>query len=86
MAALLATRLGLQPVVLDEENADSVAARALSEHRGGVVLIIAHDSSVVPLVQALSGLAPPVPHEGESPLFVVSVPTYGSAGLLQLSY
>ncbi len=85
-ASLLAARLGLQPVELTEEDADSMATRALNEHRGGAVLILARDSNVAPLVQALSGLELPSPHEGDAQLFVVSVPTFGPAGLLRLTY
>ncbi len=83
--SLLSARLGLTPVLLSDEDADATASRALNEHHGGTVLIVTHDASVPPLIQALSGVA--LPHlEGESHLFVVAVPEFGSPGLLQLSY
>jgi Histidine phosphatase superfamily (branch 1) len=85
-AAPLAMRLGLTPVVLPDENADATAARALSEHRGGTVLIIAQDSRVPSLIQALSGLVLPATRDANPRLFVVAVPSFGSPGLLQLSY
>jgi Histidine phosphatase superfamily (branch 1) len=85
-AAPLAARLGLTPVLLPDKNAEAAAARALSEHRGGAVLIIAQDSLVPSLIEALSGLTVPAPRDADSSLFVVAVPSVGAAGLLQLSY
>jgi phosphohistidine phosphatase SixA len=85
-AAPLAMRLGLTPELLPDENADVTASRALSEHRGGTVLIIEQDSRVPSLIEALSGLALPAPRDANPRLFVVAVPSFGTPGLLQLSY
>lgn len=86
-AAPLAARLGLQPIVLEDDNPDSVAARALGEHRGETLMIVDNGSNVPELVEALSGLKPaPVSDTEYGSIYIVSVPILGSAGLLQLYY
>lgn len=86
-AAPLAARLGLRPIILEDDNPDSIAARALSEHRGETVMIVDNGSTVPQLVEALSGLKPsPVSDAEYGSIYIVSVPILGSAGVLQLQY
>lgn len=86
-AAPLAARLGLQPIVLEDDNPDAIAARALGEHRGETLMIVDNGSTVPELVEALSGLKPaPVSDTEYGSIYIVSVPILGSAGLLQLHY
>lgn len=86
-AAPLAARLALQPIVLEDDNPDAIAARALSEHRGETVMIVDSGSTVPELVEALSGLKPaPVSDTEYGSIYIVSVPILGSAGVLQLHY
>ena len=86
LASQLASRLRLAPVVLADADGGAMAARALSEHRGGAVLIMVRQASVPSLIRALSGLTAPASLGDDAQLFVVAVPTFGSAGLLRLSY
>jgi len=86
-AAPLAARLGLQPIVLEDDNPDAIAARALSEHRGDTLMIVDSGSTVPELVESLSGLKPaPVSDTEYGSIYIVSVPILGSAGVLQLDY
>lgn len=86
-AAPLAARLGLKPIVLEDDNPDAIAARALSEHRGETLMIVDIGSAVPQLVEALSGLKPrPLADDEYGSIYIVSVPILGSAGLLQLHY
>lgn len=85
MAAPLAARLGLRLEVVQDADADALESRALSEHRGEAVLIVANASVVSQLLDDLCGIKlAPMPADELSGLFVVSVPTLGSAGLLEL--
>ncbi len=87
MAAPLAARLRLQPIVIGDDDAGSIAGRALSEHRGETVMIVDDGSAVPELVEALSGLKPaPLAESEYGSIYVVSVPILGSAGILQLHY
>ena len=86
-AAPLAARLGLQPIVVEDDNPDAIAARALSEHRGETLMIVDNGSTVPELVEALSGVKPaPVSDTEYGSIYIVSVPILGSAGVLQLHY
>ncbi len=86
-AAPLAARLGLKPIVVDDDDPDAIAGRALSEHRGETLMIVDSDASVPQLVEALSGVRPvPVAESEYGSIYIVSVPILGSAGVLQLHY
>jgi 2,3-bisphosphoglycerate-dependent phosphoglycerate mutase len=84
----LAMRLGVKPTVLSgPTDADSVASHALSEHRGGRVLIVSHSNTLPALVQELSGQAVPEIREDEyDTIYVVTVPTFGKANVLRMKY
>lgn len=88
MAAPLAARLGLHPVVIASDDAGEAAARALSEHRGATVMVVTSSASLPKLIEALSGikLASPPREEEYGDIYIVSVPVLGSAGLVQLHY
>ncbi|MGH8217167.1 MAG: histidine phosphatase family protein [Steroidobacteraceae bacterium] len=86
-AAPLAARLGLQPIVIEDDNPDAIAGRALSEHRGETLMVVDSGSTVPQLVEALSGVKPaPVADNEYGSIYIVSVPILGSAGVLQLHY
>jgi hypothetical protein len=87
IAAPLAMRLGIRPVVVSNDNAGEAAARALNEHRGATVMVVTSTATVPKLVEALSGikLAPLAPDEYRN-IYIVSVPALGSAGLVELHY
>jgi broad specificity phosphatase PhoE len=84
----LAMRLGVQPTVLSAPtDPDSVASHALSEHRGGRVLIVGHSNTLPALVQELSGQTVPAIRDDEyDNIYVVTVPTFGKANVLRMKY
>jgi hypothetical protein len=86
-AAPLAARLGLQPVILENDDPGDIAGRAIGEHRGDTVMIVENAATVPDLIEALSGIRPaPVAETAYDSIYIVSVPFLGSAGLLQLHY
>ena len=80
-AAPLVERLHLAPVVFRSTEARAIAARAVNEHTGGTVLVIASGNALPEMVQDLTG----VPVAGVSDevdlMYVVSVPSIGRAHL-----
>src|SRR5262245_40677090 len=83
----LAARLGLRPQVVPAAKMDEVASRALREHRGGRVLVIAHSNTVPEIVKRLSGLdVAPVGDDEYDDVYIVTVPTLGKANILRLKY
>jgi hypothetical protein len=87
IAAPLAARLGIRPVVIPSDDADEAAARALSEHRGATVMLITSAATLPKVVEALSGIKLAPAARGEyGDIYIVSVPVLGSAGVVQLHY
>jgi broad specificity phosphatase PhoE len=87
-AAPLAARLGLTPTVVPEDDPRALARRALHEHRGGRVLVVAHSPDIPALVAVLSGVRniPPVTKEEYGTMYIVTVPRIGRANLLSVDY
>jgi phosphohistidine phosphatase SixA len=86
-AAALAARLHLVPVVLSGVDVAGTAARLLSEHRGGTVLIIGHSNTLPQLVHELSGKEiEPIAENDYSDMYVLSVPRFGGASVLRMKY
>lgn len=83
-AAPLAERLHRAPVVFAGGDAEAVAARALREHAGGTVLIVATGAALPQMIHELTGATAPAPAADESELiYLVSVPRYGRAHLVR---
>jgi phosphohistidine phosphatase SixA len=60
----------------------TAAERALSEYRGGRVLIVGHSNTVPELVEELSGRAVPEMSEAEyGVVYVVAVPRFSRAAV-----
>ncbi len=86
-AAPLAARLNMTPVVLPANDVAGLAARILREHRGRAVLVLGHSNTVPRLIRELSGIeVPEIPNDEYDNLYVVSVPTFGSASVLRIKY
>ena len=85
--APLVTRLRLKPVVLPAGDISGTAVRILREHRGGTVLVLGHSNTIPLLVKELSGIRiPPIPDDEYDSIYIVSIPTFGSASVLRLKY
>jgi phosphohistidine phosphatase SixA len=81
-AAPLVERMHRSPVVFRAGEARATAARALHEHAGGTILIIASGAALSQMVQELSG-SPLADAAGDDAdvVYVVSVPRIGRAHL-----
>jgi broad specificity phosphatase PhoE len=79
-AAPLVERLQRAPVVFHGAQARATAARALREHAGGTILIVASGAALPEMVQELTGspLAD-APADDADVIYVVSVPRIGRA-------
>ena len=87
-AAPLAARLGLDETVVPADDPRALARRALSEHRGGRILIVGHTDTVPRIVAALSGNPdiPPIGDQEYGTMYIVTVPRIGHSNLLRLNY
>ena len=87
-AAPLAARLGVDENVVPADDPRALARRALSEHRGGRILIVGHNDTVPKIVAALSGNPdiPPLGDQEYGTMYIVTVPRIGHANLLRLNF
>jgi broad specificity phosphatase PhoE len=85
-AAPLAQRLDLPVIVVEDE--DALRERIRREYRGRHVLVVGHSSTVPRIVERLSGMEdiPPMSEEDYATVYVVSVPSFGRAAVLRMSY
>ena len=80
-AAPLVERLHRSPVVFRAAEARATAARALHQHAGGTILIIASGAALREMVQELAGIALAADAADDAGVYVVSVPRIGRAHL-----
>ncbi len=87
-AAPLAKLLHVPLLVAAGEDGKALAHRALREHGGGRVLIVAHADILPEIVATLSGMGdlPKLNAEDYGVIYVVTVPRIGHANLLRLNY
>jgi broad specificity phosphatase PhoE len=86
-AAPLAERLHQSPVVFVAGDAGSAAARAVRDHSGGTILMVASGTHIAEIVEALTGSRPSDPPSADSDvLYVISVPRIGHAHLVRIRY
>ncbi len=78
-AAPLIERLHRAPVVFAAVAARATAARALHEHRGGTVLVIASGSALTQMLRELGGISVTAGPAEADTVYVVSVPSIGRA-------
>jgi broad specificity phosphatase PhoE len=80
-AAPLLERLHRAPVVFNSAAARSTAVRALREHAGGTLLVVASGSALPEMLDELTGSAVASAAEEVDFVYVVSVPSIGRAHL-----
>jgi broad specificity phosphatase PhoE len=87
-AAPLAELLHVPLIVAAGDDGKALAHRALREHSGGRVLIVAHLETVSAIVASLSGIGdiPKLNAADYGAIYVVTVPRIGHANLLRLNY
>lgn len=78
----LANRLGVPVITMPAGDPAGTAERALSENRGGRVLIVGHSDTVPEIVRELSGAdVGPMSEADYGILYVVSVPRFSRAAV-----
>ena len=84
-ATPLAQSLGKQPTTLTSGDADGIAGQIMAEHAGDKVLVVCPQALIPGLIQVLSGqeVRPPA---GQRAAWMVTVPSYGPASVLRISY
>jgi phosphohistidine phosphatase SixA len=81
----LANRLGIPVIVVPAEDTSVTAKRALSENRGGRVLIVGHSDTVPDIVKELSGADVGLMSEAEyGILYLVTIPRFSRAAVTRL--
>jgi 2,3-bisphosphoglycerate-dependent phosphoglycerate mutase len=86
-AAPLVERLHHGPSVFKSGDAAAVAARALREHGGGTVLVIADTAAAAQILRGLIGRQPAAAGADEADaVYIISVPTLGRAHLARIKF
>jgi phosphohistidine phosphatase SixA len=81
----LANRLGIPVIVVPAEDTSVTAKRALSENRGGRVLIVGHSDTVPEIVQELSGIdVGPMSEADYGIVYLVTIPRFSRAAVTRL--
>lgn len=81
----LVNRLGIPMLTVPAAQPEVVAHRALSEYRGGRILIVGHSNTVPAIVEALSGDSVPEMQDTEyGVVYVVAVPRFSRAAVTRL--
>jgi len=85
-AAPLIERLHRAPVVFRVADARATAARALHEHPGGTLLVIASGTALPEMLQELAGVPLASAADDADFIYLVSVPSVGRAHLARLRF
>jgi phosphohistidine phosphatase SixA len=81
----LANKLGIPVIITPADDPAGMAKRALSDFRGGRVLIVAHSDTVPRIVEELSGIeVGPMPESEYGVLYLVAVPRFSRAAVTRL--
>ena len=87
-AAVLAERLGIEPVVADHYDVVGFMKKMLADHKREIVLIVSHSDAIAPLVEELHGSKnlPEFASDEFDRVIIVTIPWFGKVKTLQLSY
>jgi 2,3-bisphosphoglycerate-dependent phosphoglycerate mutase len=81
----LANRLGIPVIVVPAEDVRDTARRALTENRGGRVLIVGHSDTVPEIVKHLSGIdVGPMAETEYGIVYLVTIPRFSRAAVTRL--
>lgn len=87
IAAQVASRLRLQPVILAGKDAADIAGRVLDEQPGQAVLLVGNSELWPQLMRELSGAVPASgAAEAGDTLYVVTIPSFGPSAVVRLRY
>jgi broad specificity phosphatase PhoE len=84
----LAARLGLPINNYDPDDNDAVLSTVLKDHKGKIILVVAHSDTVPALIADLgaSKKVPPIAENEYDNIYLVSIPWFGKTKTLRLRY
>ncbi len=84
----VATRLGLELQRYDPADNEAVLERILREHKGKIVLVVAHSNTVPGLIADLgaSKNVPPIDEDEYDNIYIVSIPWFGKTKTIRLRF
>lgn len=87
-AAPLARRLELDPILYNAGDIVGVLEKILRQHKGKIILVIAHSDTIPQLIAELGGSknVPPIAENEYDNLYVVSIPWFGKTKTLRFKY
>jgi len=87
-AAPLARRLELDPVLYNAGDIVGVLEKILREHKGKIILVVAHSDTIPQLIAELGGSknVPAIAENEYDNLYVVSIPWFGKTKTLRFKY
>ena len=87
-AAPLAERLGIPINVADAGDGERLVNEILRDHKGEIVLVVAHSNTIAPMIEELHGSKklPEWPDNDFDELYIVTIPWFGKVKTLRLHY
>lgn len=84
----LARRLELTPILYNAGDIVGVLEKILREHKGKVILVVAHSDTIPQLIAELGGSknVPPIAENEYDNLYVVAIPWFGKTKTLRFKY
>ena len=84
----LARRLALTPILYNAGDIVGVLEKILREHKGKIILVVAHSDTIPQLIAELGGSknVPPIAEDEYDNIYVVSIPWFGKTKTLRLKY
>lgn len=84
----LADALGLPINIYDAADTESVLETILKEHKGKIILVVAHSNTIPELIANLgaSKKVPPIDEDEYDNLYLISIPWFGKTKTIRLRY
>ncbi|MEJ2602197.1 MAG: phosphoglycerate mutase family protein [Gammaproteobacteria bacterium] len=84
----LARRLDLTPILYNASDVVGVLEKILREHKGRIILVVAHSDTIPQMVAELGGSknVPPIAENEHDNLYVVTIPWFGKTKTLRFKY
>ena len=84
----LATRLGIDVTGYDPADNEAVLEHILRNHKGKIILVVAHSNTIPSLIADLgaSKNVPPIDDDEYDNIYIVSIPWFGKTKTIRLRY
>jgi broad specificity phosphatase PhoE len=84
----LAARLGIPVEIYDPDDNNAVLSSILKNHKGKIILVVAHSDTVPTLIADLgaSKKVPPIAENEYDNIYIVSIPWFGKTKTIRLRY